>query len=60
MKRMIIRQFSDLVEGSLVGERECSYNDPRDIQGVLRLVLRNCSDFMNTEDIPITQDSITL
>ena len=60
MAGMIVRQISDLVEGTVVGERKYSYERPRDILEVLRLMLRNCADFMRSEGIPISQDTIEL
>ena len=58
--RMTIRQFSDLIEGEVVAERQYSADDPGDVTGALRLVLRNCSDFIRLEDIPLHQDAIQL
>ena len=51
--RMTIRQFSELVEGEVVAERQYSAEDPADITGVLRLILNNCSDFIKQEEIPL-------
>ena len=58
--RMRIRQFSDLIEGEVVAERQYSEDDPDDITGVLKLVLANCSDLIKQEGIPLDQDSIEL
>ena len=57
---MRLRQVSDLVEGTVVGQREYLYEPPSNILGMLRLILNNCSEFMKREGIPISQDSIEL
>ena len=58
--RMTIRQYSDLIEGDVVAERECSADDPGNVIDVLTLVLRNCSDFIRQEEIALLQDAIEL
>ena len=60
MKSMRLRQISNLVDGSVVGEREYCYEPPSDILGMLRLMLDSCSEFMKREGIPISQNSIEL
>ena len=57
---MTIRQFSDLIEGEVVAERQYSADDPGDVIGALRLVLHNCSDFIKKEEIPLHEDAIQL
>ena len=51
--RMTVRQISDLLEGEVVGERKYCDDPPTEITGVLRLILRNCSDYMKREGITI-------
>ena len=58
--RMTVRQISDLLEGEVVGERKYCDDPPTEITGVLRLILRNCSDYMKREGITINQDTIEL
>ena len=58
--RMILRQVSGLMEGGVVSEREYEDAAPGDIVGVLQLILDNCTDFMRSQDIPITQGDVTL
>ena len=58
--RMTIRQFSELIEGEVVAERQYSADDPGDAIGALRLVLHNCSDFIKKEEISLRQDAIEL
>ena len=58
--RMTIRQFSELVKGEVVAERQYSAENPDDVMGVLRLILHNCSDFIKEEGIPLNQDAIQL
>ena len=58
--RMTIRQYSDLIEGDVVAERQYSADDPGNVIDVLTLVLRNCSDFIRQEEIALLQDAIEL
>ena len=57
---MIVRQISDLVQGSVVSQQRYLNETPEDILEVLRLILGNCTDFMRREGTPISQDSISL
>ena len=41
--QMTIRQFSDLIEGEVVVERQYSADDPGDAVGVLKLVVQHHS-----------------
>ena len=58
--RMTIRQYSDLIEGNVVAERQYSAGDPGNVIDVLKLVLRNCTDFIKQEEIALAQDAIEL
>ncbi len=58
--RMTIRQLSELIEGEVVAEKQYSADSPSDLIGVLTLVLHNCSDLLQREDIPISQTAINL
>ena len=58
--KMLISQISDLQEGNVVGEQEFDDESPADIQDVLALVLRNCTQYLRKEERPITQTSIKL
>ena len=58
--QMTIRQFSGLIEGEVVAERNYSSDDPGDAIGALRLVLGNCSHFIKQEEIPLDRDAIKL
>ena len=58
--KMLIQQISDLQEGMVVGEQEFDDESPPDIQGVLQLVLRNCTQYLQREERPIPQSSIEL
>ena len=55
--KFTIRQVSDLVQDGVVAERHYSVDTPASITGVLREMLRSCSDYLRSEGIPITQDS---
>jgi hypothetical protein len=57
---MTVRQYSDLIEGEVVAEHQYSSDDPRDLIGVVRLILHNCSDFIKQEDLALHQDAIQL
>ncbi len=57
---MIVRQISDLVQGSVVSQQRYLNETPEDILEVLRLILGNCTDFMRREGTPISQGSISL
>lgn len=58
--RMTIRQYSDLVKGRVVSERDYNDDGPEDILGVLLLVIQNCINFIEQEGIPIVQSSVGL
>ena len=58
--RMTIRQYSDLIEGDVVAERQYFADNPGDVIDVLRQILRNCSDFIRQEEIALLQDAIEL
>ena len=57
---MTIRQLSALVDGEVVGQK--SYDDvtPVDITAVLRLMLANVQDYVQSEGISMIQDNLIL
>ena len=57
---MTIRQLSALVDGEIVGQK--SYDDvtPVDITAVLRLILANVQDYVQSEVISMIQDNLIL
>ena len=59
-EKMTIRQISDLVKGDVVSECVYSYEPPSSghITDMILLILRNCSDYLRREGVPVSQSSI--
>ncbi|MDE0319614.1 MAG: hypothetical protein OXI97_06990 [Acidimicrobiaceae bacterium] len=61
---LTVCQRSDLVEGSVVGERHYFFNDfephENDITAPIRRLIRAVADYLHNERIEVTTDSLTL
>ena len=57
---MTFRQLSALVDGEIVGHKSYDYVTPVDITAVLRLILANVLDYVQSEGISMIQDNLIL
>ena len=57
---MTFKQITDLIQGETVTEKTFHDDPLKEFLGLIRLMLRNCRTFMQTEGITPPQGSITL